>query len=161
MAGGWAARIIIGEAPPRAGCTLGTWAAVGIWLTPELMPLLLLSFGALWLVWVTDARRAPTLPPPCARTGAAFLLVLAAAFLVDPPPQGCFSVEIDRLSILFVGLALAVAGVAAGTWLIDRATAALRLRPAARIISAAGLGAVCGRALGRDASRRSCTAPTT
>lgn len=140
MAGGWAARIIIGAAPPRAGLALGTWAAVGIWLTPESMPLLLMSFGALWLEWVTNPARSDVAKAVRA-TGATFLPVITAAFLVDPPPEGWFSVEIDRLSILFVGLALAIACVSAGTLLIDRATRALRLRLATRIAAAGLLGA--------------------
>ncbi|HEY1935322.1 MAG TPA: hypothetical protein VGG99_25225 [Acetobacteraceae bacterium] len=142
MAGGWAARIITGKAPPHAGWTLATWAATGIWLTPESMPLLLLSFGALWLAWVGNPARTD-IAAAIRATGAGFLLVLLAAFVVDPPPEGLLSVEIDRLSILFVGLALAIACVSAGTVLIDRATQTLRLRLATRIAAAALLGLCC------------------
>lgn len=142
MAGGWAARIIKRDAPRHAGLALGAWAGLGIWLTPETAPLLLLSFGALWLVWVTAPGRTDV-AAQIRSTGAAFLLVTLAAFLVDPPYEGYLSVEIDRISILFVGLALAIAAVAFGTWLIDGATARRRLRLDMRILLASLMGGAC------------------
>lgn len=142
MAAGYAARIITGQAKPGAGLALGAWGAVAIWLTPEAMPLVLLVFGGLWLAWVTAPGRTD-ISASIGAAGAAFLLVIAAAFAVDPPYAGYTSVEIDRLSILFVGLAFAVMGSAGSTILIDRATAAHRLRASARPWAAILAGASC------------------
>jgi hypothetical protein len=142
MAAGWAARIIAGVAPPRAGWALGAWAATGIWLTPEATPLLLLAFGGLWLAWVTmPARR--DLAAAMRATGAAFLLVVAASFAVDPPYAGYTSVEIDRLSMLFLGLAVAVAAAGGLTLAVDRATTSFRLGQPARIAAAVLAGGFC------------------
>ena len=109
---GWAARILARPAgyagPVPAGLALGAWAGVGIWLTPETLPLTMMAFGGLGLAWIlypqrTDIARA------IAATGLAFLLVTGAALLVDPPAAGLTATEFDRVSIVFAGLALAVA----------------------------------------------------
>jgi hypothetical protein len=142
MAGGCAARIVTGKAQPGAGLALGAWGAVAIWLTPEITPLILLVFGGLWLAWVTTPMRTGIAASMTA-AGAAFLAIIAAAFAVDPPYAGYASVEIDRLSILFVGLAIAVMGSAGSTMLIDRATAAFGWRGATRVAAAITAGAVC------------------
>jgi hypothetical protein len=142
MAGGYAARIITGSARPGAGLALGAWGAVAIWLTPEVMPLVLLIFGGLWLAWIT-APRCSDISTAIGAAGAAFLLVISAAFAVDPPYAGYASVELDRLSILFVGLAIAVAGTAGSTIMIDHAGSMFRLRRATRVCAAVATGAGC------------------
>ncbi|HVC62347.1 MAG TPA: hypothetical protein VND19_18540 [Acetobacteraceae bacterium] len=142
MAGGHAARIITGQAKPGAGLALGAWGAAAIWLTPEVMPLVLLVFGGLWLAWVAEPGRTG-ISTAIGATGAAFLLVIAAAFAVDPPYAGYGSVELDRLSIFYVGLAVAVMGSAASTILIDRLTTACRWRAPTRIWAAILAGAGC------------------
>ncbi len=142
MAGGYAARIITGSAKTGAGLALGAWGAVAIWLTPEAMPLVLLVFGGLWLAWIAAPGRTD-ISAAIGAAGAAFLLTILAAFAVDPPYAGYASVEIDRLSILYVGLAVAVMGSAASTILIDHATPALGLRTATRLWIAVPAGAGC------------------
>jgi hypothetical protein len=140
MSGGYAARIITGPARPGAGLALGAWGAVAIWFTPEIMPLVLVVFGGLWLAW-TAAPNRTDIATATSAAGAAFLLTITAAFAVDPPYAGYASVEIDRLSILFVGLAVAVMGCAGGTMLVDRAGSALGWRAATRFWAAALAGA--------------------
>jgi hypothetical protein len=105
---GWVGRAVQQE--PRAGWRAGAAAAVAIWLTPETMPLLLAAFGLLMIAWLSrPADRG--LAWAIGECGTAFAIVLALAFAADPPPE-ILAVEIDRLSIVYVGLgaALCVAG---------------------------------------------------
>ncbi len=142
MAAGWAARLIARHANPQDGLALGAWAGLGIWLTPESAPLTLLSFGALWLVWVSDRRRGD-LAAAIRCTGVGFLFTVAAAFVVDPPYGGYAVVVVDRVSIIFVALAVALAVVAFGTILVDRLDQLLRLSLPGRIATAAASGSLC------------------
>ena len=141
-AAGWLIRVIRGIAPPRAGWRIGAWAGFGIWLTPEVSPLLLAVFGGLWLAWLTEPER-PALAAAMRSTGLGFLLVIAAAFAVDPPYAGYAAAEIDRLSLPFLGLAVAIAGVGAATVPVDRATHAFRLQLPARAAAALFAGLLC------------------
>lgn len=140
MAAGYAARIIAGSAKPGAGLALGAWSAVAIWFTPEVMPLVLLVFGGLWLAWISTPGRTD-FSTSIGAVGAAFLPIIAAAFAVDPPYAGYASVELDRLSILFVGLAAAVMATAGSTMAIDRVMPAASGRTAMRIMTAVLAGA--------------------
>lgn len=110
MTGGLAVRVIAGIANAHAGRALGIWAGIGIWLTPETLPLSMLAFGALWLVWVWQdgARAAAT---AIADTSKAFAVTVTTAWLVNPPFGGHLTQDIDRVSIVFVGLALAIAAI--------------------------------------------------
>ncbi|MBR0934971.1 hypothetical protein [Bradyrhizobium jicamae] len=95
----------------RAGVGMGLAAGVALVLTPEAYPFLTMAFGGLalsWLFWPNgrsgSAARA---------AGIAMLLVLLAALLLDPPYAGYGAVEIDRISVVWVGFgfACAVAGL--------------------------------------------------
>jgi hypothetical protein len=137
---GWAARLIAGHARAEAGVALGAWAGLGIWLTPETVPLTMMAFGALFLAWIVSPGRggATALPRAIGLTGLSFALVTLLALLVDPPAAGPGSVEIDRLSILFAGLALAVAATAVGLWAAHRFVFGWR----DRLVVASAIGAV-------------------
>ena len=54
---GWAARLIAGYAKATAGIAFGAWAGLGIWLTPETVPLTMMAFGALFLAWIVSPER--------------------------------------------------------------------------------------------------------
>ena len=123
MCAGWAARAgLIGG---RAGWWIGAWAAFGLWLSPEALPIALLAFGGIGIGWVVhpgDAR-----PTGASGRGVALatgMTVLAAlsglALAVDPPSAGRFSVQVDRLSIAFVTLALLGGAAGWGLCLVDR-----------------------------------------
>lgn len=99
-----------------SGCALRScsghrvWAAMtgitggmAIWLMPETMPWVLLAQAGLGWYWLF---RPPV--PPLLINGAAFFATLAAALAVDPPHGGYLTPEIDRLSIVYVGLGLAI-----------------------------------------------------
>jgi hypothetical protein len=103
---GWVARMLTGRSGPTAGWSLGAWAGAGIWLSPEAMPFVLMGFLALWLGWLADGRRTD-LAAGIGNAGLAFFIVGCAAFTVDPPPGGYGTIKIDRLSVVYVGLALA------------------------------------------------------
>ena len=134
---GWAARLISGRANASAGIALGAWAALGIWFTPESVPLTMMAFGALGLAWI--AAPGTQIPRAIACAGLSFALVTTLALLVDPPAGGMMAMEIDRLSILFVGLAVAVAATGIGLWVADPLVPDL----APRIAAACAIALVC------------------
>jgi hypothetical protein len=127
---GWAARIVAGVAPPGAGLSLGAWAGLGVWLTPETMPLSMMAFAALWLAWIVYPARGDV-AREIGLTGLSFALVTVSALLADPPEGGIGVVEIDRLSLLFGGLAVAVAGIGTGLWGIHRFVSGSKIRTVA------------------------------
>jgi hypothetical protein len=110
MCGGCAARLICGAHPAgesRAAWGLGAWAGVGIWVSPEGMPFALIAFMGVWLAWLAQPSRFG-LARQVHAVGLSFLLVIIAALAVDPPPAGYGSMEIDRLSLVYLVLALVV-----------------------------------------------------
>jgi hypothetical protein len=135
---GWAARLIAGYAKATAGIAIGAWAAVGIWLTPESVPLTMMAFGALGLAWIVNPER-DDIARAIGLTGISFALVTMLALLVDPPAAGIGAVEIDRISILFAGFALAIAGTGAGVWIVDKCVPAR----GPRVAAACTMGLVC------------------
>lgn len=101
-----------------AGWRAGLAAAVAIWLTPETLPALAAGFFLPLLAWLRrpgDARRGRGIADAMALGAAAFALVTACAWIVDPPMQR-WAADIDRVSVVYVALggAVAVAGGAFG-----------------------------------------------
>ena len=115
MSWGWAARLIAGW---PGGIALGTWAAAGLWLTPEALPLSVLGFGAVFVAWVD--RGGTCAAAGIRATGFSMLAVTVAVWLVDPPAGGHRAVELDRISIVFVGVAAVFAGLGGAIVWIDR-----------------------------------------
>ncbi|MGH7102690.1 MAG: hypothetical protein ACREFJ_09860 [Acetobacteraceae bacterium] len=115
LAAGFAAR--------RAFTAAGLAAGLALWVTPETMPFVLLVFVALGWAWCFRPIGAGV-----ARAGAALFGVVAIAVLLDPPHGGAGVVELDRVSIVYLVLAGAVAG--AGIWLalLDRLQVRARMR---------------------------------
>jgi hypothetical protein len=125
---GCAVRAAAGMASARTGIALGTCAGAGIWLSPESMPFTLMALGGLWLAWlVANTARRSDLALMVRATGASFLFVVAAALAVDPPFAGYAVAEIDRISLVYLVLALLLAAVGSLTPLIDRYSATTRL----------------------------------
>lgn len=113
---GWAGRAACGQHPGRAGRWLAAWSAIGIWLSPETMPFILMGFGAIGLAWLLhpDSRAAGRE----LRWGGSLLLVLVATLLaIDPPRE---AVMIDRLSVVYLVLASALCGLGWSLWIIER-----------------------------------------
>jgi hypothetical protein len=133
MLAGAAGRLAEGER--AAGQMLGAWAAGGIWLSPESMPFILMAFGgggAAWMLRPAD----PRIGAGMIRAGATFLLLTCLALAVDPPFAGYAAIEIDRISLVHVTLALGAFGVGIVLMALDPAGTAPWLR--------AGLGALAG-----------------
>lgn len=137
MVGGYALRAALGVATARAGLAIGAWAGMGIWLSPESMPFSLMAFGGMWLVWLSAPERRDV-ATMIRTTGLSFLLVVGCAFAVDPPYAGYGAVVIDRVSIVYVALALVVGAMACACWFIDR----MKLRQATQVAAALVLAAV-------------------
>lgn len=115
--------LVAGFAARRAFAAAGLAAGLAIWVTPETMPFALLVFVALGWAWCFRPIGIGV-----ARGGAAFLGVMLLALALDPPHGGWMVAEVDRVSIVYVALAIVVA--AAGLWLacLDR----LKLRAETR-----------------------------
>jgi hypothetical protein len=135
---GAAARLIAVPDQPRQAVTLGVAAALGIWLTPETVPVTIPAFLALWVTAAVSLDRAD-LARAIGVSGAWFAAVTAAAWLLDPPATGHWVPEVDRISILFVGMAGAVGCAGAGPALARRWTS----NPWGRLLVMAGVGIGC------------------
>lgn len=81
----------------------GLSGGLAIWLTPETMPFIMLCFGLLLSRWVEKPTGAGM-----AALGAGCFDVLCFGLAIDPPVGGYGVAEIDRLSIVYVGLGLAL-----------------------------------------------------
>jgi hypothetical protein len=103
----------------RVGLGMGLAAGVALVLTPEAYPFLVMAFGGVvlaWLFWPQSRCGTAALA-----AGAAMLLVLLAALLLDPPYAGYGAVEIDRLSVVWVGFGLACLVAGLGLFWFGRA----------------------------------------
>ncbi|MGE4047972.1 MAG: hypothetical protein AB7F35_24135, partial [Acetobacteraceae bacterium] len=119
MTAGWAVRVIAGVADGNAGWPLGAWAAVGLWLSPVSLPLTIMIFGGLWIAWLAGPR-GDAIVAAARNAGATFLLTAFLALLADPPEGGVAIPDPNRLSLLYVMLAAAVAEAAVGIGVIHQ-----------------------------------------
>lgn len=131
LAAGMAGRALEGRSDAAFAC--GTAAAFGIWFSPEALPYVAMSMGAIGLKWCMSPA---LMARPLKAVAGSFAAATAAAWLFDPPNGGYLSPEPDCLSIVYVTLA---ALVGAGAWIVDRFGRGLDALPA-RI----GLGALLG-----------------
>eukprot|EP01035_Chromulina_nebulosa_P013928 gene13928-18448_t len=89
-----------------AGWRMGLAAALGILLTPESMPFTLMGFGLLGLARLGGSQGAGQ---AAEAAGVTFFVITALALAIDPPFAGYGTAEIDRVSIVYLGLAAACA----------------------------------------------------
>jgi len=116
LTGGYALRLgQSGTARSAASLSGGIAGGFAIWMMPETMPFVLLIFVALGYLWLFRP-----IGGAIARLGGGFAATLALALVIDPPHGGPLVPEIDRLSIVYAALGIAVA--LAGLWLawLDR-----------------------------------------
>ncbi|HET7883982.1 MAG TPA: hypothetical protein VFL55_24055 [Acetobacteraceae bacterium] len=117
MVAGWAVRAP--QIGTRAGWRAGLWAGVGIWLSPETVPFSLMAIGGLGLAWLIGPNDRKTVRALGA-AGPGMLLVSVLAFAVDPGEQGLTATAVDRISLVYVALALALCLVGALAIGVDR-----------------------------------------
>jgi len=110
LAAACAGRATTGRAD--AGFWCGISSAVGVWLSPEGLPYVLLAMGAIGVAWCLRPAVTDNALGAC---GAAFGGATAAVLLVDPPYGGWLSPEIDCISIVYAVLAGLVCGA---SWLL-------------------------------------------
>jgi hypothetical protein len=125
MLAGYALRGALGLVRKGDGVAMGALAAIGIWADARSHALH--PDGVRRLV-ARLAAAAPRGPLAHDRgTAAAFGLAILAAFAVDPPSTGYGSIEIDRISLVYVGLAIVVAIMGCASIVLDRFVAPGRL----------------------------------
>ena len=112
MVAGYGFRAAAGER--RCAMAAGAWFAFGLWLTPEIWPFGVLALGALGVGWL---QGVPGTGRALAVAGLTTAVLVGAILLVDPPPGR--AVAFDHVSVVHLGLALAVAGIGAGLEGID------------------------------------------
>lgn len=110
----------------------GVCGGIAIWLTPETMPFVLMIFAGLLMVWVNAPKGAGI-----AACAAGFFDVLGFAVAIDPPAGGYGVPEIDRLSVVYVILALLLLIGGVALWRLER----LKI---ARLRRVWGVGLMCG-----------------
>ncbi len=138
MMGGWVLRAAMARPQAGAGIALGAWSAVGVWFTPEAMPFILMGFALVWIAWL-EAPRDGLGARMVREAGFGFLLAVLLILLVDAPhPDGWAAVP-DRISVVHLAMAAAMALAGALSWGID----ALRLGRVARLAVGGMAGAVC------------------
>jgi hypothetical protein len=99
---------------PGTGFLAGMAGGFAIWLTPETMPFVLMAFAALLMRW----WRVP-LGRSMTYCAAGFIDVLAFGLTVDPPQGGYGVMEIDRLSAVYVVLALFLLAGCGALWRLE------------------------------------------
>jgi len=104
-----------GTGDRRAAWSCGVAGGFAIWMMPETMPFVLLADVGLGYLWLFRP-----LGGIIARLGGGFVITLVLALTIDPPHGGFLIPEIDRLSIVYAALGIAVA--ITGLWLawLDR-----------------------------------------
>jgi hypothetical protein len=117
MVTGWALRS--SDVGMLAGWRSGLWAGVGIWLSPETMPFTLMAIGGLGVASTLSPNNNRLRHALCA-AGPALLLIVSVALALDPGSDGWAAVAPDRISVLFVALAVAVCVIGTGMAIIDR-----------------------------------------
>lgn len=106
------------------GFLAGVCGGLAIWLTPETMPFILMAFAVLLGRWWHEKNGSVI-----AACAAGFIDVLGFGLALDPPEGGYNTLEIDRLSLIYVilGLLLLVGGLC--LWRIDHWKPAKLHRP--------------------------------
>jgi hypothetical protein len=138
MSAGWAVRA--GPAGAKAGWHMGLWCAAGLWLTPETMPFTLIAFGGVGLAWLSRPSH-PGYRAALRSAGTGFLLLIALALAIDPPYGGYQDAELDRLSLVYLVLAIAVCAIGWTLWQLGRLPlSAARRRAIGFAVALAGLG---------------------
>jgi len=93
----------------RTAALGGSLAALGTWVTPEMVPFALFGWATAILC---DVEAKGGMDRRTIAFAAAQLIVLVLAFAIDPPAPERFAAEADRLSLPFVELGLLMLAIA-------------------------------------------------
>jgi hypothetical protein len=100
---GCAGRVVAGGR--NAASALGAMSAIGLWLSPEALPFIVMALGACLLPWIfaqgDERRRAGAL---LALASGVFVVGVGVTLLIDPPAGGYAATDNDRLSIVYLAL---------------------------------------------------------
>jgi hypothetical protein len=123
LAAACAGRATAGRTVPGFWC--GICSAVGVWISPEGLPFVLMAMGAIGVAW---CLRPAALARPLAMCGTAFAAATTVAMLADPPYGGRLTPEIDCISIVYAVLSVLVGAAACFLPILGRQTASAALR---------------------------------
>ncbi len=105
---GLAVRATMNARDSKSALKAGAWSGVGVWVSPEALVAIapvLIAFGLLWVIqrdaaqWAAQARRY------C----IGMAIVILFAITLEQPPARWFHAEYDKVSILYLALAVAAA----------------------------------------------------
>jgi hypothetical protein len=96
----------------QAALWCGALAAADIWLSPEALPYVLMAMGTLGAAW---CQRPGAMGRPLRLCFSAFCAVMLIAMLADPPFEGRFAPQFDRISVVYGALAAMLCALA---WLL-------------------------------------------
>jgi hypothetical protein len=105
---GYAIRAMLAPERARPAYIAGAMAGAGVWVTPESLLItapILIALGLLWFA----AQEPRAWSRIGIRFGLGMALVLVIAIGLEQPPQAWLQAEYDKVSILHLALALAVA----------------------------------------------------
>ena len=102
------------------------------------MPFTLAAYGGVGLAWLLRANQS-AYGRALFAGGCSFLLLISAAVAIDPPYGGYGNAEIDRISIVYVMLAVALFAIGWSAWQLDH-----RRLPAGRRAAIGGAVAIVG-----------------
>ena len=131
-------RLLLRAAAPRLALLTGAVAGLGVWVSVEFLPLVALTAAVLSLssfAWGGDRSRLNL------RYAAGFTAVVAVATMTERPPGDWLAVEYDKVSIVYLAVALTLTAVWAAAWLFDRSPAP---RSPRQRLAALAVGAVMG-----------------
>jgi len=113
---GWAGAIRALEGSARAATISGIAAGLSLWVTIESIGWILLAAGAVSLLWIRENERDHV--AVIARYFVATAITSAVALVLERPPSDLLSMEMDRISLPYVAIvvAMAVSWIAVGRW---------------------------------------------
>jgi hypothetical protein len=109
VAAGYAIRGLLAPERPRPAWLAGAWSGFGIWVAPEVVLSVAPLLVTVGLAWLYAREKAPEWARFGERIGLGMLSLIALAIAVERMPGDWVSIEYDKVSLLHLSLALAVA----------------------------------------------------
>ncbi|TDQ78955.1 hypothetical protein A8950_3418 [Dongia mobilis] len=109
VAAGYAIRGLLSPDDARPAWLAGGWSGFGIWVAPEVVLSIAPLLGTAGLAWLLSRDRGVVWARFGERIGLGMLGIIALAIAIERPPGAWTIVEYDKVSLLHLSLALAVA----------------------------------------------------